>query len=298
MPVSLRHLLLVCALVAAPPVAAQDVIGALDTHRVRAGDTLHDVAIAHGIGYVEMIAANPGIDPWVPYVGSTVVLPTAHVLPRAPRDGLVLNLADMRVYWFPPVGAAESFPVGIGRVHWGTPTGTTTVVGKRAHPTWRPPASIRAERPGLPDAVPPGPDNPLGDHAIDLGWEGYVIHGTNRPYGIGRRVSHGCVRLHPADIARLFDALPLGTPVTVVDQPVKLGWGADGLYLEVHPAQDQADALELTGRVTPRPIPGLETRIRDVAGAAIDRVDWPAVARTARERRGVPVLIAPDEAGS
>lgn len=272
--------------------AGDDLIGALGHHRIAEGDTLVDLAVRTGLGYVELVAANPGVDPWVPAPGTTIVLPTAHLLPDAPRRGIVINLPEMRLYFFPPAGGAvTTVPLGIGKSGRETPLGHTEVVAKREHPVWVPPPSIRAERPGLPEAVPPGPDNPLGAFALDLGWPNYVIHGTNKPYGIGRRVSHGCIRLYPGDIAALFDEVAVGTPVTVVDQPVKLGWSGADLYLEVHTTQAQADRLEAEGRFLPQPIPRLEARVAAAAGSEADRIDWEAVRAAAEARRGVPVRV-------
>jgi L,D-transpeptidase ErfK/SrfK len=269
----------------------EDVIGVMDAHMTVLDDTLLDVAIEHGLGYVEIVAANPGIDPWLPREGSFIVLPTMHVLPAAERRGIVINLADMRLYWFPPGAEPVTMPLGIGSEGWASPLGKTTVARKRVNPTWIPPASVRAEDPELPAAVKPGPDNPLGSYALDLGWPAIVIHGTNRPYGVGRRVSHGCFRLFDRDIERLYREVPVGTAVTVVDQPVKIGWREGALYLEVHPTQSQADELEQTGRFTPAQIPGLQEEVLRLSDSRSDRIDWHAVERAARERAGVPIQI-------
>ena len=198
-----------------------DIIGKITHYVTREDDTLLDLARWNGLGYTEMIAANRGIDPWVPGAGVKLTIPGAHILPDAPREGVVLNLADQRLYVFNAEdGTVESVPIGIGKSAWNTPTGRTKVVRKRANPTWYVPKSIRKEDPELPAVVRPGPLNPLGHFAIDLGWPSYLLHGTNRPYGVGRRVSHGCVRLYPEDIARLFIRIPIGVPVTVVDQEI------------------------------------------------------------------------------
>ncbi|MFQ5972069.1 MAG: L,D-transpeptidase family protein [Alphaproteobacteria bacterium] len=273
-------------------VGSPDVIGMLSEYRSAADDTLLDIALSNGLGYVELVAANPGVDPWLPGEGTTIVLPTAHVLPDAPRRGIVINLAAQRLYYFPSGSArVHTFPIGIGRAGLEMPLGGTVVVGKRAQPSWVPPPSIRSERPWLPAVVPPGPDNPLGDFALDLGWSGYVIHGTNLPYGIGRRVSHGCVRMHADDIRFLFGEIGAGAPVEVVDQPVKLGWRDGELYLEIHPSQAQADQAQVSGSFRPEPIEGLLAMVREAAGADPHRLDWALVARTAEERRGIPVRV-------
>ena len=268
------------------------VIGRLEYHTVAAGENLLLIARQHDLGYIETVAANPGIDPWTPAAGRTLVLPKAHILPDAPRKGIVINLPELRLYYFGDgMRPVITYPIGVGRKGRETPIGSTQIVRKREAPTWTPPASIRAERPDLPASVPPGPDNPLGDYALDLGWRSYVLHGTNRSYGIGRRVSSGCIRLYPEDIERLFAMVSVGTPVTVVDQPLKLGWSNGWLYMEVHPDAAEGDQLEQRGWFTPAPLPNLEERIRAFAGAQAARIDWPSVRAVARSKRGIPVQI-------
>lgn len=290
--------LLVCFAVmfAALPAAAkpgEDLVGTLRHHIVAAGETLLEIAKRNDLGFVELRAANPGVDPWVPPVGTRLILPTAHLLPNEARQGLIINLAEQRLYFFPQGSAAIlTFPIGTGKQGWPTPLGHTTVVGKREKPIWVPPASIRAERPDLPPAVPPGPANPLGDFAIDLAWRSYVVHGTNKPYGIGRRVSHGCIRLYPEDITRLFHAVVEGTPVTVIDQTFKIGWSDGALYLEVHPTQDQADEIEAHGTFMPTPpVPDLYWRLVQAADSAKTKLNWPLIRKVAQERRGIPVQV-------
>ena len=184
-----------------------------------------------------------------------------------------------------------TYPIGVGRQGRETPLGSTSIAAKRANPTWTPPPSIRAERPELPATVPPGPENPLGLFALNLGWNNYVIHGTNKPYGIGRRVSSGCIRLYPEDIERLFDTVKVGSPVMVVDQAVKLGWAGGELYIEAHPTVAEGDDLEEKGWYTPTSVPGLKERILEAAGIHATRIDWPAVARAEQAKRGIPVRI-------
>lgn len=273
---------------AAPP---DDVIGDMDAHVTVAEDTLPDLAIEHELGFIELVAANPGVDPWLPGDGTFVVLPTMHVLPQVDRRGIVINLAEMRLYWFPPDGEPVTMPLGIGSEGWNSPLGKTTIVRKRPNPTWYPPASVRAEDPELPASVPPGPDNPLGSYALYLGWPAIVLHGTNKPYGIGRRVSHGCFRLANHNAERLFNAVPDGTPIQVIDEPVKLGWRDGTLYLEVHPTQAQADQLERGEKITPVPVIGLPERILPMVDGDSSRIDWTHVAAAAQRRTGVPVAI-------
>lgn len=272
--------------------AYPDVVGETRIRVARHADSLLDLARGHGLGYTEIVAANPGVDPWVPGGGAEIVLPTAHVLPRARREGLVLNLADQRLYFFRPDGrGVDTAPLGIGDEGWRTPTGRTRIVRKGRDPTWYVPKSVRRQDPTLPAVVPPGPDNPLGRFALYLGWPAYLIHGTNKPYGVGRRVSHGCVRLYPEDIARLYGDLPVGTPVAVVDQDAKLGWAGGRLWLEVHPSQSQADEIERSGSFTPAKPAELEAKVMLAAGGRRGAVDWNAVRRAGLERRGVPVPV-------
>lgn len=271
---------------------ASDLIGRMQVHTVSPEETLLEIARRYDLGFVELRTANPGLDAWIPEPGTNVILPSRHVLPDTPRTGIVINLAEQRLYYFPSKGGPPlTFPVGIGKTNWETPLGRTKIVGKRENPVWTPPASICAERPDLPARVPPGPSNPLGAFALDLEWEGFVIHGTNRPAGVGRRVSHGCIRLYPEDIAQLFPLVRLGTPVTVVDQPIKLGWSGGALYLEAHPSQSQADEIEADGRFTPEPTPYIAWRIVKATEGMTIAVDWPTIDQTIAERRGIPVRI-------
>lgn len=280
-----------------PLTAARQPVVMGETVVVVAGDTLADLARAHGLGAVEIQAANPGIDPWRPQPGATVVLPTVHLPPDA-EAGLVINLGDMRLTHARPTGERDSYPIGIGRDGWELRAGTITrVVRKRRNPTWVPPASIRAEKPWLPASVPPGPDNPLGAYSLDLGLGLVRIHGTNLPDGVGRRVSHGCIRLYPEDIARLFPQIAVGTKVAIVDQPAKLAWLDGDLWLEIHPSQRQADAVEYRRQFPSEEVAGLEARIAAAAGPEAIRVDWGMVAWAEETRLGVPVRITRPVAG-
>ena len=193
------------------------VVGALQATIAREEDTLSDIARRFNLGYDEVVNANPGVDPWLPGAGRRIVLPTQFVLPDAPHDGIVVNLAALRLYYFPKAAKNEprqvmTYPIGVGMVGWATPTGTTKIVSKRTDPFWTPPASVRKEHAAegdiLPARVPPGPDNPLGAFAMNLGWPSYLMHGTNKPAGVGMRASHGCIRLYPEDIATLFQDIP------------------------------------------------------------------------------------------
>jgi L,D-transpeptidase ErfK/SrfK len=272
--------------------ASRTLDGALRVHFVEQGETLLDIARANGLGALELMAANPGVDPWIPRPGSPLVLPVFRLLPDAPQRGIVLNLAELRLYYFGKDGKElQSFPIGIGRLAFTTPLGTSKVVRKQVDPTWYPNAATRAENPELPAVVPPGPDNPLGRYALYLGWPQYAIHGTNRPWGVGRRVSRGCIRLYPEDIAALYPQVAIGTPVTVVDQPAKIAWHQGRLYLEIHPSRAQLDALEESGAFPFEIVADLDERIRKVAGDEVARIDWRAVREAEAQRRGFPVPI-------
>jgi len=286
---------LAAALALFPGVAgAGALIGTPQHYVTKASDTFVELARRFDIGYVELLAANPGVDPWVPGAGHRLTIPTQHLLPDAPHRGIVINLGDLRLYYFPKkTGAVVSYPIGVGREGFNTPLGTTRVVEKQANPTWVPPKSIREEKPWLPAAIPPGPDDPLGKFALYLGWPDYLIHGTNLPAGIGRRVSHGCIRLYPEDIAALYRRVAAGTPVTVVDEPVKLGRVGNELFIEVNPSLSQVDEIEATGRFSPEAIDGLDKMVWAAAGSKLDRVDWKRVLEAAKERRGIPTRITP-----
>jgi L,D-transpeptidase ErfK/SrfK len=221
-----------------------DVVGNVQIIRARDEDTLSDIARRFNVGYEEIVSANPGVDPWVPKAGTEIVIPTAFVLPDAKREGIVINLAAMRLFYFQRAEPGEpqkviTHPIGIGRVGWRTPEGKTRIVSKAEDPAWTPTPAIRkehaAEGDPLPRVVPPGPDNPLGTHVLRLGWPEYAIHGTDKPPSIGLRGTHGCLRLYPEDIVGIYDAVPVGTPVTVVNQPFLIGWRGDTLVMQTYP---------------------------------------------------------------
>jgi len=267
-------------------------VGQMTVHRVAEKETLLDIARNYGLGYLEIVSANPGLDPWVPGTGTSVLVPTANLLPDAPREGIIINLPEQRLYFFPPDGGpTQSYAIGIGRDGLETPSGATKVIRKKAGPSWYPTPRMRREDPELPRVVGPGEDNPLGAYALYLGWDAYLIHGTNKPWGVGRRVSSGCIRLYPEDIEALFPQVKKGTRVQVVDQPVKIGWSEGELYLEVHPSLTQADQLEAEGQFDAEEIPNLVLRVASAAGLDSARVDWPAVLKAGRERSGVPIRI-------
>ncbi len=222
------------------PSEGDDVVGQIFMLTTRYEETFSDIARTYDIGYRQMVAANPDVDPWLPGEGSEIVIPQQYVLPPGPRKGLVINLAELRLYYFPqdrPV--VITYPIGIGREGWSTPTGETTIIGKKKNPSWTVPESILQEHEEegdpLPPVVPPGPDNPLGNRAIYLGMNGYLLHGTNKPYGVGMRVSHGCIRLYPENVEHFFEEVDIGAPVRIIDKPFKAGWQKGELYVQVHP---------------------------------------------------------------
>jgi L,D-transpeptidase ErfK/SrfK len=253
--------------------------------KTRHEDTLLDIGRHNGLGYDEMKYANPTLDMWVPGDDADVLVPTFYVLPRAPRNGIVLNLAEKRLYYFPgDPRQVATYAISIGREGWNTPLGSFRIVRKDKDPAWYPPASIRKERvdegrPPLPAVVPAGPDNPLGQYALRLSAAGYLIHGTNKPWGLGMEVSHGCIRMYPENIEELFPKVSVETPVTIVDQPYKLGWLGNELYLEVHlkEGEDPGSIDQI--------VPAALTQTPGV------RVDWGEVELAVRENTGLPRLV-------
>lgn len=222
------------------------IIGAIGRDVALSSDTLVDIARRNGVGRDEIVSANPDLNVWLPGAGTEVVLPTRYILPEAPRDGIVVNLPEMRLYRYAERDGrrmVSTHPVSVGRVDWETPLGTTRIVRKQKDPNWYPPESIRAEHAAdgdpLPKMVPAGPDNPLGQHALRLNIPGYLIHGTNKPWGVGMRVTHGCLRMYPEDIETLFDTVPVNTPVHLVNQPVKLAQHHGTWFIEAHQSLDE-----------------------------------------------------------
>ena len=279
-----RHLL------ESPP-PSPDLVGRLSFKRAEAEDTFVDLAPELGIGYVELALANQHLDPWVPKPGERIVIPNVHLLPAGPREGIVVNTGDMRLYLFAPGEAPRSYPIGIAKEGYATPHGDTKIVRKKANPTWYPSSSALRDEPTLPRAVPPGPDNRLGAFALYLGWPTYLIHGTNDPRGVGRHSSRGCIRLYPEHIEELFARVPVGTKVRVVHEPVKSGWVGGELYLEVHPETDRALALDESGKLEREPARDLREFVTKAAGKDVARVDWGRVARVSLFSAGIPVRV-------
>lgn len=277
------------AVLSRDPTRAHTMIGSSRFYQVQDKDTFLDIARYYDLGYNEITEANPGVDPWIPKPGQIILLPTAWVLPDAQYKGVVVNIPEMRLYYFRP-GAegtvmATTFPVGLGRDDWRTPEGKFRIRAKTVNPTWVLPESIKAEhrRDGkpAPDFIAGGAaDNPLGKYRLSLTLPLYGIHGTDIPWGVGMQVSHGCVRLYPEDIARLFPMVPVGTPGEFVYQPVKVGLREGQVFVEVH-----KDIYELT------PGPYREaTRLIDKFGLR-NRVDYERVKRAVLEQSGVPMDV-------
>ncbi len=274
---------------------SQRVVGELQVIRTRDDDTFVDIARAYNLGFEELVAANPDVDPWLPGEGAEIVLPTRFILPDAPLEGIVINTAQMRLFWYPereegdPV-VVYTHPIGIGRIGRETPTGEATVIDKATDPTWYPPASVRREHAEkgdpLPAVVPPGPDNPLGRHVFRLSMPSYLIHGTNKPPGVGMRVSAGCVRMFPEDIEALFPHIGRGTPVHIVNQPLTAGWHGDQLYVDAHPLLEEDD------RDAERLIVATVERAMALAGQPLGTVDFSRAAALLEDGQGLalPVL--------
>lgn len=220
-------------------------VGSVKYHTIKKGESLIELARNYDLGYNEIVSANSGIDPFVPPEGTKITIPTLWILPERPVNfqGILINLSEMRLFYFHKKNLLTTFPIGIGDDGIETPTGKFKISHKIVNPHWYVPESIRQERPELPAVVPPGPENPLGSHAMRLSGLSYLIHGTNRPWAIGRKVTHGCIRLYPEDIPKLYEIVPVGTEVIITRQPVKIGKLGDEVYVEVH-LDDQLDNFD------------------------------------------------------
>lgn len=300
MSLRFQSLCVIAFITAASPALAQehpkgDVLGQVSTYTVVKGDTLADIARKNEIGLTELVAANPTITSATIHPGVTMTIPGRHLLPMGMRSGIVVNLAELRLFRFLPDGRVLTAPISVGREGWDTPAGTTKVVEKRENPVWTVPASIKAEKPSLPDKIEPGPDNPLGKYALNLGWPGYLIHGTNAPSSIGKPSSHGCIRLYPEDIAALFAVTPVGERVTVIDTPVTLGQQDGVLYLQVTPTRAQAVKIVNFSDAPPLDdsdgnIRALKTRLNQMQAQGA-KIDGNAVNAAVARHDGIPVAI-------
>ena len=278
-----------------------DLAGGIETIISKEGDSLLDIARSHDFGQEEIVLANPTVDRWLPATGSRVILPSRYILPDAPRTGVVLNLPEMRIYYYPSKIAENTgmqplitHPVSVGRMDWNTPLGTTKIVSKKKNPTWTPPESIRREHEQagdpLPVVVPAGPDNPLGLYAMRLGIPGYLIHSTNKPYGVGMRVTHGCVRMYPEDIEVFFDQVSVNTEVTLVNQPIKVGWYGGQLYIEIHPPMEEDKVSDET--LLEQALELVRAKVGDHPEIA---VRWSLLREAVASKNGMPQIISRDK---
>jgi L,D-transpeptidase ErfK/SrfK len=259
-------------------------------------DTLPDLAQRYSLGYYEIIRANPGVDVWIPGAGKQLILPGRRILPSGPRDGIVVNLPEHRLYYYPKPRAGEApvvitYPVSIGKMDWRTPLGETRIVAKVRNPPWYPPESVRKEHAergdDLPKVVPPGPDNPLGAFAMRLavGNGSYLLHGTNNPVAVGMAVTHGCIRMYPEDIQALFPQVPVGTKVRLINEPVKVAWVNGELLIEVHPPVDaEGQSIEPDLKV-------LEPLLDQVLGSDVAAINWDLARETLQAATGLPTLV-------
>ena len=242
-------------------------------------DTLYDLARQYSLGSEELIRVNPGVDPWIPGADKTLLVPGRHILPPGPRQGIVVNIAEHRLYYYPKPKRHQkqvviTYPVSIGKMDWRTPLGVTQVVSKQKDPWWFPPKSVRDEHAKdgdiLPARVPPGPDNPLGSRALRLsaGPGTSLIHGTNNPSAVGRAVTHGCIRMYPEDVEARFPLVPVGTTVRIVNEPLKVAWVNGELLLEAHPPVDAE------GQSYEPDVDKFAELLRIAVGASVVAIHW------------------------
>ncbi|MEJ2471600.1 MAG: L,D-transpeptidase family protein [Desulfuromonadales bacterium] len=258
------------------------IIGANRTVIIDKNESLLEIARREGFGYTNIVNSNRALDPWIPQAGEDVLLPGEAILPAGSRPGIVINLAELRLYHIPgnPGKAVQLYPLGIGRAGRETPPGHYRITVKREKPEWRVPEGLRKQDPNLPKIVPPGPTNPLGNFWLGLSAPGYGIHGTNRPYGVGRRISYGCLRMYPEDIAELYARVSIGTPVTIVYQPIKAAWNETFLLLEVH-----ADYLQRFAD----PFQQALTAVSSIGWSG--DIDYARIQQVVAEQRGLPEIV-------
>ena len=259
-------------------------------------DTLLDIARRNSVGYEEIRRANPTLDLWIPGAGAQVLVPGRRILPPGPHEGVVVNLPEHRLYYYPRPKRHEkqvviTYPVSVGKMDWRTPLGATQVVSKQTLPSWHPPPSVLLEHPErgdpLPKVVPPGPDNPLGEYAMRLGIHpgDYLIHGTNNPQAVGMAVTHGCIRMYPEDIEALFKIVPVGTKVWLINEPVKVAYVDGELLLEAHP---QIDA---EGQPMEPDLDMLSLRLDHALGSTTAAINWDLARETLQNAQGMPTLV-------
>ncbi|MFC3607012.1 L,D-transpeptidase family protein [Stutzerimonas tarimensis] len=270
-----------------------DVVGQVQVIQAKYEDTFADLGERYDLGYLELVAANPGVDPWLPGEGTEVVLPTRYILPAVPREGIVINLAEYRMYYFPKDrDVVHTYPLGIGREGWSSPVAVTRITAKTPNPAWYPPQSIRDEHAAngdpLPRVVPPGPDNPLGPFKFNLSLPSYLIHGSNKKFGIGMRVSHGCFRMYNQHVLALAEMVPVGTPVRIINEPYKLGLSNGKLYLEAHAPLEDDEPISLTEKHAAV----VNTLLNHDQVTASLRLDWEMIRDIVAAEDGLPVQIA------
>ncbi len=277
------------------PPAGDAVVGQVEFTTSRFEDTLLDMGRTGNVGYQEIRLANFGVDPWLPGAGRQVRIPNQYILPQGPHSGITVNVPEMRVYYYRGDGSVQTYPISIGRQDWATPKGGTRIIAKKLNPSWTPPPAIRAEHAEdgdiLPAVVPPGPDNPLGQYALALGIHGYLLHGTDKPLGIGMRVTHGCMRMFPEDIENLYNQVSVGTPVAITNQPHKVGWLNGDLYIEVHPhlLEDHHTFGDRFNSIA-------DLIVKAAQGRSVE-IDWNAVRTAVSAFDGVPTKVG-RQAGS
>lgn len=263
-----------------------NVIGFIKNHKVKDNESLIELARKFGLGYNEIVDANPELDPFLPGKDKVVIIPTRWILPETPNswDGIIINLSEMRLYHFMKNKGSSTiirtYPLGIGDDSTETPLGIYKITEKKVNPSWYVPKSIKKQRPELPDVVPPGPKNPLGSRALRLSNSSYLIHGTNRPWAVGRKVTHGCIRLYPEDIIKLYDSVTIGTIVKIVREPVKVGVKDGKVYIEVH--KDDESNIDYLNRA-------VELLINK---GSLKYVDLEKLYRAIEEKNGIPILIS------
>jgi L,D-transpeptidase ErfK/SrfK len=283
------------------PENGSNMVGRLQVVTADAHNTLLDIARHYDLGYEEITVANPGVSIWLPGEGTRIVVPTQFILPPRPWEGIVINIPQRRLYYFPRHTAREpatvvTFPIGIARPGWPTPLGSTRIIAKYKDPSWIVPKDIQAEHRSqgeadFPDYFPPGPNNPMGMLALETGFSQIFIHGTNRPWGVGMQVSHGCVHLYPENAAYLFPAVPAGTPVRIINQPVLVGYDKHMLYLSVSsPVGEYPDDQ---GSLLKRAIDAVvHDETRDAP-----KIDWDRVQQVVDAKRILPIPVSVDTPG-
>jgi|TARA_B110000858_G_scaffold64175_1_gene74378 L,D-transpeptidase ErfK/SrfK len=269
-----------------------DLVGVNTYYTTTKDDTLISVARKYDISFADILSANDAdMDPWIPGENQKLLIPKSHILPFSKRDGIVINIGDLRLYYFRDNKLIDSYPIGIGRSGWETPMGRAKVIKKKKDPIWIPPESIREEDPSLPKVVAAGKDNPLGNRAIYLSMPSYLIHGTNKPYGVGMKVSHGCIRLYPEDIETLYDYVSQGTKVNIIDQPIKAGWSNNKLYIEVHTLPKYVVGKNNNEVIKSTLYPMAYKVVQKAAGLNITLVDWDKVNEAVILAKGIPIEI-------